>query len=67
MADISEFRYGNMDQNDRVYLDPVMNSFSGEILVFNISEHPTVEFAIKTKLKGKPPVKYREFSFLKAA
>ena len=39
VADVSEFRYGNMGQNDRVYLEPIMDLFSGEILAFNISEH----------------------------
>ncbi|KRL67597.1 IS3 family transposase [Companilactobacillus versmoldensis] len=47
VADVNEFRYGDIGQNDRVYLEPIMDLFSGEILAFNISEHPTVEFAIK--------------------
>lgn len=62
VADVSEFRYGNMGQNDRVYLEPIMDLFSGEILAFNISEHPTVEFAIKPlkeALNGIPKLNYR--------
>jgi Transposase and inactivated derivatives len=62
VADVSEFRYGNMGQNDRVYLEPIMDLFSGEILAFNISEHPTVEFAIKPlkeALDSIPDLKYR--------
>lgn len=62
VADVSEFRYGNMGQNDRVYLEPIMDLFSGEILAFNISEHPTVEFAIKPLkevLNSIPELKYR--------
>lgn len=62
VADVSEFRYGNMGQNDRVYLEPIMDLFSGEILAFNISEHPTVEFAIKPlkeALDSIPKLDYR--------
>ena len=62
VADISEFRYGNMGQNDRVYLEPIMDLFSGEILAFNISEHPTVEATIKPlkeALDSIPDLKYR--------
>jgi len=62
VADVSEFRYGNMGQNDRVYLEPIMDLFSGEILAFNISEHPTVEFAIKPlkeALDNIPKLNYR--------
>lgn len=62
VADVSEFRYGNMGQNDRVYLEPIMDLFSGEILAFNISEHPTAEFAIKPLkevLNSIPDLKYR--------
>jgi len=62
VTDVSEFRYGNMGQNDRVYLEPVMDLFSGEVLAFNISEHPTVEFAIKPlkeALDNIPKLNYR--------
>ena len=62
VADVSEFRYGNMGQNDRVYLEPIMDLFSGEILAFNISEHPTVEFAVKPlkeALNSIPKLDYR--------
>ncbi|WP_258312990.1 IS3 family transposase [Pediococcus damnosus] len=62
VADVSEFRYGSMGTNERVYLEPVLDLFSGEILAFNISEHPTVEFAIKPlkeALEGLPALNYR--------
>jgi transposase InsO family protein len=62
VADVSEFRYGNMGQNERVYLEPVMDLFSGEILAFNISSHPTVAFAIKPlkeALDSLPSLSYR--------
>jgi len=47
VADVSEFRYGNKSQNERVYLEPILDLFNGEVLAFNISNHPTVEFAVK--------------------
>lgn len=62
VVDISEFRYGHMGQNERVYLEPVLDLFSGEILAFNISEHPTVDFAVKPlkeALESIPKIKYR--------
>ncbi|MFT9457479.1 MAG: hypothetical protein ABF575_09370 [Liquorilactobacillus hordei] len=40
-----------MSQNERIYLEPVLDLFSGEILAFNISAHPTVKFAIKPQKK----------------
>lgn len=52
VADVSEFRYGGMSQRERVYLEPVLDLFSGEILAFNISSHPTVEFAVKPLRKA---------------
>lgn len=47
-----------MNQKDRVYLEPIMDLFSEEILAFNISEHPTVEFAVKA-LDSIPEINYR--------
>lgn len=47
VADVSEFRYGMMTQTERIYLEPVLDLFSGEVLAYNISDHPTVEFALK--------------------
>lgn len=62
VADVSEFRYGTMSQNERIYLEPVLDLFSGEILAFNISDHPTVKFAIKPlkeALEQLPELMYR--------
>ncbi|MFC6177804.1 IS3 family transposase, partial [Companilactobacillus huachuanensis] len=62
VTDVSEFRYGTLGQNERVYLEPVLDLFSGEILAYNISEHPTVEFAIrplKEALESIPKLNYR--------
>uniref|UniRef100_UPI0038B3F05E IS3 family transposase n=1 Tax=Levilactobacillus muriae TaxID=3238987 RepID=UPI0038B3F05E len=35
VTDVSEFRYGGMSQSERVYLEPVIDLFSGEVLAFN--------------------------------
>lgn len=62
VADVSEFRYGSMSQSERVYLEPILDLFSGEVLAFNISNHPTVEFAVKPlkeALDRLPKLKYR--------
>lgn len=62
VADVSEFRYGTMTQSERVYLEPVLDLFSGEILAYNISDHPTVEFALKPlkeALDSLPALPYR--------
>lgn len=62
VADVSEFRYGQMSQSERIYLEPIMDLFSGEILAFNISAHTTLEFALqplKEALDGLPELPYR--------
>ena len=62
VADVSEFRYGNMSQNERIYLEPILDLFSGEVLAFNISDRPTVKFAIKPLkevLEQLPKLAYR--------
>ena len=51
-----------MGQNERVYLEPVLDLFNREFLAFNISEHPTVDFALKPlrdALEDLPKRKYR--------
>lgn len=47
VTDVGEFRYGNRRQDERGYLEPISDLFDGEVLAFNISDHPTVEFAVK--------------------
>lgn len=62
VTDVSEFRYGSMSQDERVYLEPIIDLFSDEVLAFNISDHPTVEFALKPlkeALEHLPELKYR--------
>jgi transposase InsO family protein len=59
---VSEFRYGGMSKAERVYLEPVMDLFSGEILAYNISDSPTVTFAVKPlqeALDNLPELPYR--------
>lgn len=46
-ADVSKFRYAGMSQNESVYLEPVIDLSSNKVLAFDISDHPTVEFALK--------------------
>ncbi|MEE6680353.1 IS3 family transposase [Pediococcus pentosaceus] len=40
VTDVSEYRYGNMSQDKRVYLSPIKDLCSGEIVSYNISDHP---------------------------
>ena len=51
-ADVTELRWGDQSMEHRVYLEPMMDLFSGEILSFNLSLHPTVEFALKAFAGG---------------
>ena len=43
-TDITEFKCSD---GVKLYLNPIMDMFNGEILSFGISMHPTLEFAIK--------------------
>lgn len=47
VTDVSEYRYGNMSQEERVYLSPIKDLCSGEIVSYNISDHPTTSFVMK--------------------
>ncbi|XIF19436.1 MAG: IS3 family transposase [Acetilactobacillus jinshanensis] len=51
-TDVSEFRYGNQDIHHRVYLSPYMDLATNEIIAFNISNHPTVDFTLKPLRKA---------------
>lgn len=42
-TDISEFRYGNHTQEERVYLSPIKDLHNGVIVSFAIGEHPTTK------------------------
>jgi transposase InsO family protein len=48
VTDVSEFRWGHQTMHERLYLSPVMDLYSDEILTFNISDHPTIEFVLKS-------------------
>ncbi|UQS85227.1 IS3 family transposase [Apilactobacillus apisilvae] len=45
-TDVSEFRYGHNLINQKVYLSPVMDLYSDQIIAYNISAHPTVKFTL---------------------
>ncbi len=47
VTDVSEYRYGDMSQNERVYLSPIKDLCTGEIVSYNISDHPTTDFVMK--------------------
>lgn len=64
VSDVSEFRWGHQTTNERLYLEPVMDLYSDEILAFNISDHPTVAFALKPlheALERLPEHHYRTY------
>ena len=47
VTDVSEFRYGNKTQEERVYLSPIRDLCTDEIVSYNISKHPTTDFVVK--------------------
>ena len=62
VTDVSEFRYGNMGQAERIYLSPIKDLCTDEIVSFNIGDHPTTDFVMKplTELINKrPTLNYR--------
>lgn len=62
VTDVSEYRYGKMGQNERVYLSPIKDLCSGEIVSYNISDHPTTDFVMKPLMElinKRPILNYR--------
>lgn len=62
VTDVSEYRYGNMSQDKRVYLSPIKDLCSGEIVSYNISDHPTTDFVMKPLIElinKRPVLSYR--------
>ena len=62
VTDVSEYRYGKMGQNERVYLSPIKDLCSGEIVSYNISDHPTTNFVMKPLMElidKRPILNYR--------
>lgn len=62
VTDISVFRYGNKGIEKRVFLSPLMDLCSREIISFKISEHPDTESVLtplKVALDKLPKLSYR--------
>ena len=62
VTDVSEYRYGDMSQNERVYLSPIKDLCTGEIVSYNISDHPTTDFVMKPLIElinKRPTLNYR--------
>lgn len=61
-TDVSEYRYDNMSQDERVYLSPIKDLCSGEIVSYNIGDHPTTDFVMKPLIElihKRPKLNYR--------
>ena len=61
-TDVSEYRYDNMSQDERVYLSPIKDLCSGEIVSYNIGDHPTTDFVMKPLIElihKRPNLNYR--------
>ena len=62
VTDVSEYRYGDMSQNERVYLSPIKDLCTGEIVSYNISDHPTTDFVMKPLIElinKRPTLSFR--------
>ncbi|MCX4354389.1 IS3 family transposase [Ligilactobacillus murinus] len=62
VTDVSEFRYGNKTQEERVYLSPIKDLCTDEIVSYSISKHPTTDFVVKpldALIKLRPKLNYR--------
>ncbi|MHB9951215.1 IS3 family transposase [Ligilactobacillus murinus] len=62
VTDVSEYRYGDMSQNERVYLSPIKDLCTGEIVSYNISDHLTTDFVMKPLIElinKRPTLNYR--------
>lgn len=62
VTDVSEYRYGKMGQNERVYLSPIKDLCSGEIVSYNISDYPTTDFVMEPLMElinKRPILNYR--------
>ncbi|MCR1893880.1 IS3 family transposase [Lactobacillus rodentium] len=62
VTDVSEFRYGNMSMNERIYISPYKDLCGGAIIGFSISDHPNTEFVmegLKQVIDKRPNLNYR--------
>lgn len=61
-TDISEFRYGNGTQRERVFLSPIKDLHDNTIACFAIGDHPTRELVMKPLnelIRQRPTLNYR--------
>jgi putative transposase len=61
-TDISEFRYGNGTQQERVFLSPIKDLHDNTIACFAIGDHPTTELVmkpLKKLIQQRPTLNYR--------
>ncbi|WP_103468291.1 IS3 family transposase [Fructilactobacillus sanfranciscensis] len=64
VSDTTELRYGKQSINERIYLNPVLDLFSGEIISYSISNHPdfnSVFLPIKEAILKLPKTHFKSF------
>ena len=64
VSDTTELRYGKQSINERIYLNPVLDLFSGEIISYSISNHPdfnSVFLPIKEAILKLPKTNFKRF------
>ena len=64
VSDTTELRYGKQSINERIYLNPVLDLFSGEIISYSISNHPdfnSVFLPIKEAILKLPKTHFKRF------
>ena len=62
VTDVTELRWGNQTTSERAYFTSFVDLFNSEILAWNISLHPTVDFITKPLeqvLNNRPNLSYR--------
>lgn len=64
VSDTTELRYVKQSINERIYLNPVLDLFSGEIISYSISNHPdfnSVFLPIKEAILKLPKTHFKRF------
>ncbi|KRN26868.1 DNA integrase [Lactobacillus selangorensis] len=62
VTDVTELRWGNRTMEERAYFTAYIDLFNGEVLQWDISRHPTVEFVTKPLeqlIQERPDLGYR--------
>ncbi|MCT2868167.1 transposase, partial [Fructilactobacillus fructivorans] len=62
VTDTTELRYGSKSMSERLYLNPVLDLFSGEVLSYKLSEHldlNSVLSPVGQAFKRLPKLNYR--------